>query len=374
MARRGENIYKRKDGRYEGRYIIGKTSSGKTRFGYVYGRQYQAVRDALMAKKAEMLGNCADPQASGMKLSVWMEHWLESEQRLIVKPSSYQTYMNSYRKHIRPHLGNVPLCRLTPLVIQDYLEKLDTKGLAPGTVRSIFRLLSAGLRSALDEGLIRKNPCKKLRQREKTLTEQRVLSRSEQIRLYSNAKEPEQLPALLGLYTGMRIGEICALKWTDVDWQRRTISVRRTAQRIRIHHDENTDLKTRLTIGTPKSARSKRIIPVPNDILELLKPLKDRSLYIFGSANKAAEPRTIQRRFKRLTQQLNLKNVHFHTLRHTFATELLKQGADVKTVSTLLGHSSARTTLDFYAHSCPEHQRRAVERFARQFHKPSIPL
>lgn len=370
MPRRGENIYKRKDGRYEGRYVIGKTPSGRTRFGYVYGRQYQAVRNALMARKAELLDNCTDQQASGIKLSVWMERWLEGEQRMLVKPSSYQTYLNSYRKHIRPHLGNIPLCRLTPACMQDFLEALEAKGLAPGTIRSIYRLLSAGLRSAQEEGLIRKNPCRKARMRTRLPSEQRILNHEEQARICA-LTEPESIPALLGLFTGMRIGEICGLKWTDVDWQRRTISISRTVQRIRLNNAASNAAKTQLSVGLPKSARSQRIIPVPGHILKLLRPLQKGTPYIFGTADRAAEPRTLQRRFQCLARKLQLKNVHFHTLRHTFATRLLEQGTDVKTVTALLGHSSARTTLDFYVHSCPEQQRHAVERFARQLYKPS---
>lgn len=369
MSKRGENIYKRKDGRYEGRYVIGKTPAGKTKFGYIYGKQYQSVRNALMIKKAEQLAQNEDSSGSGIKLSVWMERWLENEQRMRVKPSSYQVYLNAYRKHIRPGLGNIPLCKLTPAIIQDFLDALSENGLAPGTIKGILRLLAAGLRNALDEGMIRKNPCRKACVRANSPMEQRILSHEEQSELCTAAKETGNLPALLGLCSGMRIGEICGLKWSDIDWKNHTISVHRTVQRIR--QPASAPVKTCLHVGAPKSSHSQRIIPIPDFILKLLEPMRCNSAYVFGNVGQAAEPRTIQRQFQRLAQRLEMQNVHFHTLRHTFATRLLEQGVDVKTVSTLLGHSSTQITLDFYIHSQLKNQRRAVERFARQLHKPS---
>ena len=363
MSRRGENIYKRKDGRYEGRYVIGKTPAGRTRFGYVYARQYAEVRAMLLQRKAERLQADRPSSAYHGTLADWMERWMEDELLDSVKESSWQTYRNLLTRHLLPRLGGYALMQLTPHVVYEFVEELESSGLAESTVRGVYRLLSSAMRYALDEGVIRKNPCRRIHIQHREHGEQRVLNRSEQEKLRQTADDTRDLPALLSLYTGMRLGEICALKWTDIDWEQGTITVRRTVQRIAGRSIESNGQRTLLMIGTPKSRRSCRVIPVPEFILALLRERMQNSgesPYVFGKASAAADPRTIQRRFSRLAKKLGLSGAHFHTLRHSFATCLLELGVDVKTVSALLGHGSARTTLDFYAHSLSEQQRAAV--------------
>ena len=363
MSRRGENIYKRKDGRYEGRYVIGKTPSGRTRFGYVYARQYAEVRALLLQRKAEHLEANRPSFAYRGTLADWLEHWMDDELLGSVKESSWQTYRNLLTRHLLPSLGNFELTQLTSKVVHDFVEELESSGLAESTVRGVYRLLSSAMRYALDEGVIRKNPCRRIRIQHRERGEQRVLSWSEQEKLRQTSDGSRDLPALLSLYTGMRLGEICALKWTDIDWEQGTITVRRTVQRIAGRGIESNKQRTLLMIGTPKSRRSCRVIPVPEFILALLRERLQSccgAAYVFGKASDAADPRTIQRRFSRLAKRLGLSGAHFHTLRHTFATRLLELGVDVKTVSALLGHSSARTTLDFYVHSLSEQQHAAV--------------
>lgn len=367
MARHGENIYKRKDGRYEGRYVIGKTLAGRTRFGYVYAYQYSEVRRLLVQKKAELLGNTHHGEfVRRGTLSEWMAYWMENELLGTVKASSYQAYLNQLNRHLLPLLGQYDLSELTPGIVHDFLEKLRDGGLACNTIRGIYRLFSAAMRFALEEGVIRKNPCRKIRAHRGESAEQRVLSRAEQERLRAAASNEKELPALLSLYTGMRLGEVCALKWSDIDWENSTITIRRTVQRIA--QTRNTgDSKTMLMIGTPKSLRSHRVLPIPEFVLRRLRAVmkeKEASEYVFGAMAHPAEPRTVQRRFQRQMEKLGISGVHFHTLRHSFATRLLELGVDIKTVSVLLGHGSVKTTLDFYAHSLIENQRAAVERLA----------
>ena len=363
MSRRGENIYKRKDGRYEGRYVTGKTPDGKTRFGYVYGHQYTEVRKELLMKKAEYARSA--PESNGdckITLEKWMELWMENELLGSVKDSSYRTYENLIRKHLLPQLGQKPLMALTPGVIHVFVSNLEDDGLSYSTVKGTYRLLSAAMKHAQDEGLIRKNPCRKIKVRRSENEEQRVLTHEEYEKIRRSRQTIRDYPALLSLYTGMRLGEIWALRWMDVNWEKKTITIRRTVQRVATGEDGAAGDKTALIIGTPKSSRSHRVIPVSDFVLEHLRRMKgqrsDRD-YVFGTT-EAAEPRTIQRHFKRYMDELEIEGVHFHTLRHSFATRLLELGADIKTVSVLLGHSSAKTTLDYYAHSMVDQQRAAM--------------
>lgn len=230
-------------------------------------------------------------------------------------------------------------------------------GYASSTIHGAYRLLSASLRFALEEGIIQKNPCRKIRVGSQIRNEQRVLTRKEQASVRNAANGLKELPILLSLYTGMRLGEICALQWADIDWEKKSITVKRTAQRLALPQQARGP-KTGVMIGTPKSKRSRRVLPVPEFILQMLRQAMREDLepnaYIFGAKERAAEPRTLQRHFAVLMKKLHIMNAHFHTLRHSFATRLLELGVDIQTISTLLGHSSIRVTLDFYAHSLTE--------------------
>jgi integrase len=182
--------------------------------------------------------------------------------------------------------------------------------------------------------------------------------------------ESGDLAALVSLYTGLRIGEICGLKWADIDWEKGTITVRRTVQRLKRRNTE-TGGKTLLMVGSPKSYTSHRTIPVPAAILIKLKAMYESTIgrnasngFVFSATTQAAEPRTIQRRFERVMAKLGITGAHFHTLRHCSATRLLEIGVDIKTVSALLGHGSSKTTLDFYAHSQLSQQRKAIDHLA----------
>lgn len=376
MARHGENIYKRKDGRYEGRYVTGKKSNGTTRFGYVYGMRYTDVKKRLLEKKAE-IQQTIHPEAAvrGMTVEKWMRSWLETDLLGGIKPSSYLTYLNQMNRHILPCLGRMQMASITPEMVHSFLECLQAKGLGENTVRGIYRLLSAAMRAALDDGIIAKNPCRKICVKRGERVQQRVFSREEQKKVEKTLSQGEDLTALFAMYTGLRLGEICGLRWSDINWENGTATVCRTVQRLKRMDTDKClkcgGAKTYLMIGSPKSPSSCRTIPIPTFLLKRLEiQKKQRSAaqlttgYIFGTGMRAADPRTIQRRFAGVVRRLEIPDAHFHTLRHSYATRLLEMGVDVKTVSQLLGHSSAKTTLDCYAHSLLDQQRSAVAKLS----------
>ena len=380
MAKRGENIYKRKDGRYEGRYVVGRMADGRTRFGYIYGHQFGEVRDQLLLMKAKLVRRRNPPAPCQKRFAEWAEEWRNRKLSERIKASSWQTYGNILNRHLLPALGNCTLAEVTVDTIGALVRDLENRGLAASTIRGILRILNSILRCAMEEGLISQNPCRKVRMRGERAERQRVLSRREQQTILTTAREERDIPALLSLYTGMRLGEICALKWEDINWEQGTILVRRTAQRLKVGcegtRQENGGQnvkggrRTARRVDVPKSACAVRILPLPAFLLDALRELAEErgeSEYIFGNGVRPAEPRTVQRRFQALVRRTGLKGVHFHTLRHSFATRLLELGVDMKTVSVLMGHSSVRTTLEYYAHSLIESQRQAMNRLVEAF-------
>jgi integrase len=370
LARRGENIYKRKDGRYEGRFIRGYRLGHKPVWGYVYGKQYYDVRKRLIQKKAEAADSpvMMKPLGSG-SFEDWFNYWLDSVIKPRVKASTYACYRTVAEKHILPCYGKLPLARMTTGEADLMPERMEMSGLSASTCKSAYRLFRAAVQAAFAERLIAENPAQKRIFRKEKGHKARVLTVYEQRIVTRYATEKCDFPVLIALYAGLRIGEICALRWGDISWEERSLTVRASAQRINLHQ-KNSEKKTELVITKPKTEESLRTVYVPAFIVQQLQILFSQGQsneFIFGDGDKPADPRLIQKHCSLMAQALGLTGVHFHTFRHSYATRLLEMGVDIKTVSALLGHSSVQTTLNFYAHSTPEHQRLAVvklERFA----------
>lgn len=363
MARKGENIYKRKDGRWEGRYVKGKRSNGATRFGYVYGNRYGEVKERLNLLKADQAKReTSNPCHSRKRLSAWLEIWLYDQVKPNVKQSTFEGYVRLADRHIKPHLGAFYLHEINEERLRGFSEYLG-RTLAQSTVKGIQRLLKACMKEAVIAGLLAESPYNHYRLPKAQHRPPRVLTLSEQRRLERAALSSGTIEQILPLYTGLRLGEVCALEWSDINFSARTLRVQRSVQRLRSdasHH------RTALQLGTPKSDSSVREIPIPAFLVSLLQTKKAKateSPFVFPGKNGAAmDPRTMQNHFKALTKSLHIDNAHIHTLRHTFATRCLEQHVGFEVLAQLLGHSSPRVTLDHYAHATDENMRRSISK------------
>ena len=316
MARRGENIYKRKDGRWEGRYRL-ETAKYRS----VYGKTYHEVKTKL----AQIRPIYSSSVTSGnLTVRILFEEWLTAIQ-LRVKESTFANYRMKADKHILPEFGDLLYDSLTVKMLHSFISDKIRAGLSAKYVSDIiivFKCMAKyiskvhGFRNILADVVLPKV----------TKKEMKLFSDSQQSALCKylmNNMDPTALCVLISLYTGLRVGEICGLMWSDINFQKSILTVRRAVQRI---HDKNN--KTRIIIGTPKSRSSCRTIPI--------------------------EPRTLQRRFKTILSKAELSSVSYHCLRHMFATNCISAGFDVKTLSEILGHSSVETTLNRYVHSSIE--------------------
>lgn len=365
MCKRGENIYKRRDGRYEGRYMIEKKPDGKVRYGYIYSRKYTEVKRLLTEKRNMYLDRSRTDGSHSPCMSCWAKEWQNRARYRNLKPSSRQKYDQMLEKHILPFFGCIAISQIEEKMIQEFTDDLVTgKGLSPSTVNSVIRLFKELLQDAYKAKKIKEIPeiCPTV---ERTPhREGAILSRESEKKLLQYV-EKKDLPAIISLYTGLRIGEICALRWKDVDLAHRTISVCGTVQRLASSEGEK---KTSLVFGKPKSATSHRIVPLPLFLVEEMRQYKEafpQNEYIFGRGTRPADPRTVQFRFRQLLRRADISPVNFHALRHTFTTRLLEAGVDVKTISALLGHSSVRTTMDIYAHSEMSTKQSAIDLLAK---------
>ena len=352
---KGENIFKRKDGRWEARYIKGYELSGKIRYGFCYGKTYREAKEKVTKCKAALVNGQPVPgAASRHRFSFYCDEWLRMR-KAKVKESTYIKYDTALQKHIKPKLGGCfPMGITTGLIDEFTAELLFEDELAPKTVHDVLVVLHGILKytaSCFSAGfpaieIHYPKPCRK---------EMRVLSREEQTRFVSyllDDMDTCKFGVLLTLFTGVRIGELCALRWGNISVNEQTIRIDATLQRLRDTGAAGAS-RTRIVIGTPKSDTSVRTIPITDYTAALCGKMDPHnpSAYVLTGTENFMEPRTLQYRMEKYARECGLEGVHFHTLRHTFATRAVEVGFEIKSLSEVLGHATTTITLDRYVHA-----------------------
>ena len=365
MARRGENIYHRKDGRWEGRYKLGYDESGKAKYRSVYGHSYMEVREKLAPLKTR---SPAPHVTCQMTVKELFSEWL-SAVKVRVKTSTFANYLMKVEKHILPVFGGMRYDMLTVQMLNNFIqEKLDSD-LSAKYVSDII-IVFKSMAKYTDKIHEFRNILADVELPKVHRSEAVLLTRNQQLHLCRYLQRnpcTTSLCVLLSLYTGLRVGEVCGLMWEDIDFEKSILTVRRTVQRIR-----NGDHSTFILADTPKSRTSRRSIPIPKFLIKLLRDSRSNdNYYILSGSERIIEPRTLQRRFKSILKKADLPSVGYHSLRHAFATNCLQAGFDVKTLSEILGHASVETTLNRYVHTSMERKIACMALLESKVYSPS---
>ncbi|OTN88857.1 hypothetical protein A5819_001349 [Enterococcus sp. 7E2_DIV0204] len=362
---KGENIYKRKDGRWEGRYPKARKADGTIHYGYIYARSYRCVKEQLIERKAQTalfyLKSAKEFQGT---FGEWANIWLNDIMAVKLKESTYASYSNNLQIHIFPLLGQRALKKITTSDM-DQLVKGLSKSLSASSIQIVFRIVKSCFEAARERGYIYLNPCEQTMLPKINKQKIQALTRNQQKAVeIESQKTAKGLPVLLALETGMRIGEICALKWTDIDFEESVLRVHRTKQRIAM--PKSSSQRTKIIETAPKTANANRLIPLSLKLKTALLNCKaqSNSEFVVTSGSRSVEPRTVSYRFEQIKKRLGLFNVPFHALRHTFATRCVELGVNIAAISSLLGHSSIKLTLDTYTNSFFEEQRAAIDKLA----------
>lgn len=362
MARRGENIYKRADGRWEGRYIAARHPNGRAKYVSVYGKSYTIVRQKLLAAKAGLT-----PKAGVCCMLTVNELFSQYLAQAQIKASTQERYQFMLKRHILPRLGEITVSSLTANELSALLAwlrkhgRLNGKGgLSSKTVRDLAVLIKSALRFAEREYHC---VCEALNVPLPACTQKHVeVFSTTEITALGKALLPSKAlsaSVMLALYAGLRIGEVCALRVADLDFLSETIRICRSVQRF------SSNGKSRLCLQSPKSEHSVRVVPMHTALLPVLKQLsaklpKDAYL-LTGRTDHPMEPRTCQYQFAALLKRCGIRRRGYHTLRHTFATRCIEMGADAKSLSEILGHADIKTTLKLYVHPSMERKRQCVQ-------------
>lgn len=348
MSRRGDSIYHRKDGLWEARYVKEIDLNGKKKYGSVYAHSYREAK----AKRQEAMDNILLYQRPLSNRSITVrdlaQEWLLIN-RTRLKPSSVQRYQGFLKNHIDPNLGSANVLYLTTIVIHQFAENRLESGLAPQTVNAILTMLRSILKYGHRQYQL---PLPEMVYLLSEKKEMRVLSQEEQQKLVKYLLQDTdiyKLGVLVALYTGLRIGELCALKWENIDDS--SIKVRHTMQRLKKRDGDGTEV----FVGIPKTKSSVRMIPIPTFLRKIIEPFRKAELadayFLSQHPNEVIEPRVMQYRFKCYLKEAGIEAANFHALRHTFATRCVEAGFEIKSLSEILGHASVQTTLNKYVHS-----------------------
>lgn len=305
-----------------------------------------------------------------MRFEQWVEIWLENK-RDYVKESTYANYLVAMHNHIIPAFQGSEMGEISNRMIQETIifwsknGRLNGNGgLAVKTVKDMIVILKMCLRDYEEcyELEVRNRTVKYPLNKEKGGIEVWSGEQQKQVmKLIRRHLDCETLGYAISLCTGMRIGELCALKWEDIDLANRLIHINKTLQRIYLKTEGGKGI-TKIVITTPKSEKSVRNIPISSALLELLEQMeKQQGKYVLTGTASYIEPRVYREHYQKFVGRHGIQPIKFHALRHTFATRCIENGADYKTVSELLGHSSVNLTLNLYVHPNLEDKRRCVE-------------
>jgi len=292
--------------------------------------------------------------------------WREDKKQY-VKKSSYAAYMLLIENHLLPAFGDSEV--IEEASVQAFVLKKLEQGLSQKTIKDMLIVLKMILKFGAKNKWIEHNQFDIQYPTERENPQLEVLSRTNQKKIMNYIQAHftfRNLGVYICLSSGMRIGEICALTWEDIDVNTGIVSVRRTIQRI--YTVEDGVRKTELVLDTPKTKNSIRDIPISRDLLRILKPIKkivNNSFFVLTNDAKPTEPRTYRSYYENFMKELDIPKLKFHGLRHSFATRCIESNCDYKTVSVLLGHSNISTTLNLYVHPNMEQKKKAIEQMLK---------
>lgn len=363
MARRGESIFKRKDGRWEAR-VIEYRGDGRRFYRSLYGEVKGKKERYIAFSHSTVLGETK----SSPLFSEQSEHWLASVKNS-VKESTYTRYYRTVHSYLLPLLGKYAVSRIDITIVNQLKETLlvgggkRKNGLSEKSVADILSVLKLIINHTAAEGFEVMNTSlirdPKQKKKDMQIIPHEQSKRLEDILLAST--DPVSLGILLALHTGIRNGELCGLKWCDICFLTGTLHIRRTVERIS-DLDPLRKAKTKLIVGEPKTASSRRVVPLPTALCAYLKArCGNADEYILTGTNKPSEPHTLYVRYSRFLRRNGFDSYTFHALRHTFATRGIESGFDAKSLSEILGHSDVTTTLKCYVHPSLEQKRRQME-------------
>jgi len=366
----------RNDGRWEGRVVITYDEKGLPKTKSVFAPTKGECVEKL-AKLKDECGRISERLKPDMLFGDWMDFWYQYFSKPKLRVTTYSTYENRIYVHVIPGIGRIPLNKLSQNDLQQFYAKLKRTGrkknvenkgtaLSDRMVRACHAVCRSALEKAVHEGLITRNPAIGCKLPPKKNAEMKILTQAEIIRLLNQAaEEGYYVLFLLELTTGMRRGEILGLKWKDLNLNTGELKIVRQV--------------TVKGVSVPKTKSSIRTLFLPPDMLELLRDLKKTatSEWIFPSPVKDGEPRhpsAVTKRFRIMLERAHCKHVRFHDLRHTFATMALENGIDIKTLSAMIGHVSAETTLNIYSHVTDAMKVQAAVRIDREIGGTDAPM